>query len=132
MKLSEELRKLRDVADENYSSRHGASYDEGRMDAFNESLDLAEAYEAETEKRIAELEQRLRTVAEALLELSPGPHPGPMNAEEYVPLIGERIAELELQRSEMTAELARERQGNRRKATAMWRNPPSIYAEDND
>ncbi len=38
---------------------------------------------------------RLRLLAEGLRELSPGPHGGPMNAEEYVELIGGRIAELE-------------------------------------
>lgn len=45
-------------------------------------------------KRLAE---RLRAIAEALRELSPGPHPGPMDAEDYVPLVAKHVAELEAQ-----------------------------------
>lgn len=47
------------------------------------------------ESENARLAARLRVIAEALRELSPGPHPGPMNAEDYVPLIAARVAELE-------------------------------------
>jgi hypothetical protein len=66
-----------------------------RAHAFREAAQLAETYEAEVEKRIAELEQRLRTLAEALRELSPGPHHGPMHAEDYVPLVGNRLTALQ-------------------------------------
>jgi|SRR6187549_2139429 len=63
--------------------------------AIRMCIQLVEAHETEWEKRVAELEQRLRTVAEALRELSPGPHPGPMNAEDYVPLVGNRLTALQ-------------------------------------
>lgn len=54
-----------------------------------------EATNAELRQRVAELEARLRFTAESLRSLSPGPHPGPMNAEEYILPIAKRVAELE-------------------------------------
>lgn len=41
-----------------------------------------------------EARERLRTLAVALRDLSPGPHPGPMDAEEYLPLVREELLRL--------------------------------------
>jgi hypothetical protein len=97
----------------------------GAVQAVERCMKLAEAHEAEWEKRVAELtvelctvrgarddayaalenrnarvdelRNRLRATAEALRDISPGPHPGPMNADEYVPLITKRIRDLQSQ-----------------------------------
>lgn len=44
---------------------------------------------------VAGLRVRLRNIAEDLRDLSPGPHPGPMNTEDYLPLIRGRMAALD-------------------------------------
>ena len=65
-------------------------------------------------KRVAELEARLCFTADSLRSLSPGPHPGPMDAEDYVPLIARQIDALQSQLeakdkrvAELEAELTR-------------------------
>ena len=50
---------------------------------------------AERDENNSTLRGRLREVAYQLRALSPGPHTGPMDAEDYVPLIAKRVAELE-------------------------------------
>ena len=82
---------------------------EAVLTAAAERITHLESTNTELTKRVAELEsildsrvaagkriaERVRALAEALRELSPGPHPEPMDAEDYVPLIARQIADLQ-------------------------------------
>jgi len=140
MKLSEKLDELAGA---------NSSWTASAAAAFLDAMELAKEYEAETEKRIAELEANHHRLCEAL-----GMHDfcegqGPVYADaksvlSEVTSLRDRISDLEAEAlaawdtedpvvEELRKRIAElEPQVRTRKATAMWRNPPSIYAEDNE
>jgi len=64
-------------------------------DALEERIAKAERERDEAVAKRNSHIGRLANLAISLRDMSPGPHPGPMDAEQYVPLVRQRIAELE-------------------------------------
>jgi hypothetical protein len=82
-------------------ARHSARESETMPAFVARVVEERDSLRAEVERQ----RERTRRIAIALRELSPGPHPGPMNAEDYLPLVSGEIDRLRARLAAVEGEL---------------------------